>query len=360
METWEVIQCKGGKRKDHKNFNANQGELKPARACPSRKGISKHSIRIIMPRVSPNRRKRGSPRPKKRRTSSSPQKPKITQSVAADAGSFDAPSLPLVSTEKTTETTTETTTPPIEEETQGARLPIMTTFDLTFSRGRQLQEKGVKLEPFKPKKFEKIGEFKVEGDLVIGDVDCDSVRSRKDHPGPTDTYSAYQVDDNLLVVRHTGTDFQERERQFEQEFRQWPWTPTGKGVGVDSGRFGFFDGTAVSLLWEIDEMYPSMSNNNMPDFGSTEGIIRLRDADGENIKAILQKKPYLRDHPLGVLVQTGTGDGGFDMYQYGDDVFLLMGEKTADDYVGTKQFNEWIDSKMEKAATTLKSANCMS
>lgn len=173
--------------------------------------------------------------------------------------------------------------------------------------------------------IKKIGEFKVNDKVVIGDTDFCEIKLQ---PG---TYEAYKVNDDNLMIINANLMIQP-----DESIVDWTWHHTGEGVGVDTGCFGFYDRQTVKSIMKYD-------NETECDLPLVDERVSMKDlnngiiVDGSHMTEDL--KPEERDQygPFGVIMSTGTGDGGFECFTIGDDRALLLGKITGYKIYGDKE-----------------------
>ena len=146
------------------------------------------------------------------------------------------------------------------------------------------------------------------------------------------SYDAYIVDDNLVIV-HTNLNL-----KIDDNIRDWIWVYSGKSVGVDSGRFGFYDMDAIKKINDYENLnrktklktlYMNMmpilkySNKhaNLVSVANLDNSMELTKQDKQQLKKIIPE-------PFGVISHTGTGDGFFDCYVIDDNRAVLIGGYT--------------------------------
>ena len=181
-------------------------------------------------------------------------------------------------------------------------------YDLTMGSCEQHNE--IKL----PEVIEikKIGDFEIKKTAVIGENDWSEINLS---PG---MYSAYKVDDNLMVMKS------KLGKPDKKEIIKWKWQHSGSGVGVDGGTFGFFD------LATIEKLTKDQCDNNLPMFNvKFKNFANGTLIDGKNIPAEqLNGEKRNKFNAFGVMMDTGTGDGGFECYVIDDDKAILIGGYT--------------------------------
>lgn len=161
----------------------------------------------------------------------------------------------------------------------------------------------------------KIGEFKVNDKVVIGDTDWSELNLQ---PG---VYEAYKVDDNLMIV-NANLNVQPNEKNI----LEWTWTHSGTGIGVDSGCFGFYDHQTVANIMKYKNVYDyCLPYVNASIKELKNGVI----AKGSHITDDdLTPEEQNQYGPFGVVSHTGTGDGGFECFTVSDDRAILIGQNT--------------------------------
>lgn len=155
--------------------------------------------------------------------------------------------------------------------------------------------------------IETIGRFNVECRVVIGDTDYAELNLRNG------SYTAYRVNGCHLMIINDDLNITP-----DKSIVDWKWTHSGEGVGVDTGRFGFYDQTAVS---KINEEMGEPHSNNLPSVSGCADEMIVR---GKSIDNIPKKLADELD-AFGVIAGTVTGDGGFECYVIGDDRAILIG-----------------------------------
>jgi hypothetical protein len=182
-----------------------------------------------------------------------------------------------------------------------------TTYDLTM----QQYPKYFNLP--KAKDIRLIGTFIVKDRVVCGDVDYTELNLKKGK------YKAYKIDDNLMIIHDDVKD------KVNRNIVKWKWIHSGTGVGVDSGRFGFFDRNAIQQI-----MIGDKNNNSLPYINYKYRPNDYSIITKDNIDPIYEKKGIeLPDWPFGCMSGTGTGDGGFECYVVGKDRAILLGGLTS-------------------------------
>lgn len=154
----------------------------------------------------------------------------------------------------------------------------------------------------KPNKVVKIGKFVVKYQLNIGEFDYTPIKMKKGN------YTAYKAGDNLIVIHDSY-----KNKVSKSTIPKWKWKYSGKGVGVDGGTFGFVD---IKLKSQISD-----SEISPP------GLYK----DGKDYILWSGYHPEMKKKiDFGVVMSTGTGDGGFECYQINDTIAVLVGGFTAE------------------------------
>lgn len=186
----------------------------------------------------------------------------------------------------------------------------LTTYMLTMGSSKQFP--GIKLTDVytKPIKINKIGSFEVGSKVVIGDTDYEVLKLK---PGK---YTAYELADSLMII---NDELGIMPDQNEKLINDWTWKHSGKGVGVDTGSFGFYD---LDTIHKIKGGNIRENDNDLPILCVGAGMV-----DGSAIDEIDSKRnPSLKNlKPFGVKADTIIGDGGFECYVIGDDRAILLG-----------------------------------
>lgn len=164
----------------------------------------------------------------------------------------------------------------------------ITTYELTLTD----EPKSLKLTDLQT--FKKIGSFNADNGIVIGEFDFTKLPTMKNG-----VYNAYKVNNSLLIA-HNDVDLT------KNKLSKIIFKNSGKGVGVDGGTFGFYDADIVNNK----NKYPDINVKKYPDNGI---IIKENDIIG-------YKKS---DKPIGVLMTTSVGDGGFTAYLNNNSIALL-------------------------------------
>jgi hypothetical protein len=188
---------------------------------------------------------------------------------------------------------------------------LLTTFMLTTA---YTKASPVKLSDLvKDIKIKKIGSFNVKSKVVIGDTDYEilDLKSGK--------YTAYALADSLMII-HDDLNI----KPDAKNVGEWVWNDSEKGVGVDTGMFGFFD---LDVIKKINGDN-TKNYNNLPIFEEpSDNEFDAFLVDGSNIEESDKKEnPSLNDlEPFGVISSTGTGDGGFKCFVINNDRAILIG-----------------------------------
>jgi len=95
---------------------------------------------------------------------------------------------------------------------------------------------GGAVKTYKPptdQKLKKIGELAIINDMIIGEFEYQKISGMK-----KGKYTAYSYGDDLLVV-HSSVSLDKK------KLLNTKWKSTDAVVGVDGGRFGFFDSSVI-------------------------------------------------------------------------------------------------------------------
>ena len=207
------------------------------------------------------------------------------------------------------------------KELKTMKLPCaMTTYMLT--RGMFSSFDDVKLSDLVGSigKITKIGSFEVKDKVVIGDTDYNPIDLA---PG---TYKAYFLADSLMII-HDKLKIVPK----ASDVKDWKWTHSGSGVGVDGGVYGFYDLHAIDF---INKKMNDKNYNNLP-FINCDKMFKgdKVDAfivDGSCVEELGSKKKKIDKEitdlkPFGVIATTVTGDGGFECFVIDNMRAILFG-----------------------------------
>jgi hypothetical protein len=151
--------------------------------------------------------------------------------------------------------------------------------------------------PPKNQPLKKIGEFKLDNELIVGESDYDIIHDMK-----KGAYTAYAYGDDLIIAHGT-------KKLTKNDIPKLKWKYAGATVGVDGGTFGFFDSSV----------------------GSQDGAIPIMDmdADAYHDGIILNTTDFRNggcdEEDVGVMKFTGSGDGLFYSFKNGNTMALLKG-----------------------------------
>lgn len=180
--------------------------------------------------------------------------------------------------------------------------------------------------------FKKIGTLKITSKVVVGDFDY----------GPKDgfskfgkgTYHAYTVDDNLVLSKKIIN---------KTQASKIIWKYTNYSVPVDTGTFGFWDlkivrGLAAANIVQAKESSKGTKRpirkkflnyllTKIPSFYiNKDTLVKIKNLDDAEF---FEEYGFDGNTVIGFAGTTGTGDGIFGCYSYGDTALLLQGGNTA-------------------------------
>jgi len=183
----------------------------------------------------------------------------------------------------------------------------------------------------KIEKFRKISTIKINQDLAVGDFDYEIIKNMK-----KGMYNIYLADDNLVAVHESR-----KPELTVEELKRIVFKYSGAGVGVDSGRFGFYDSEPLKYIVIGDKLpYLFFDDNKLKKYLADNFYVvtindlleATKDMREEDLVKNIPKKELLDKYTdnVGFIADTGTGDGGFDCYINNNDIAILIGGITQD------------------------------
>lgn len=171
-------------------------------------------------------------------------------------------------------------------------------------------------------KITKIGSFDVKDKVVIGDTDYNPIDLA---PGK---YIAYTLANSLMIINDKLKIVPKA-----NDVKEWKWTHSNVGVGVDGGVFGFYDLHAIDFINKKMKDESGYENyNNLPYIKCDnifKGDVHAMIVDGSCVHDLRGKKKIDKDikdlEPFGVIADTITGDGGFECFVIDNMRAILLG-----------------------------------
>lgn len=181
------------------------------------------------------------------------------------------------------------------------------------------------------KELKKIGKIDIDGKLAYGEVDYSSIDVKKG------LYDIYKVDDCLVLSLSTNP-------QTKDSLKDITFTDTSEGVGVDGGTFGFFDTKSLDAIKSEGNVPIFEAKIYLEEIKTPKNVIEKKWYDLTYDVGFLVKYKYTEDFKkqgnkydidenkiIGVMMNTGTGDGSFPLYENKQkNIYMLMGGFTYD------------------------------
>lgn len=179
------------------------------------------------------------------------------------------------------------------------------------------------------KEFKKIGTINIDDELAYGEVDYSSINVKKG------LYNIYKINDCLVLSLSSNTLTKDLLKTVE-------FTDTSDGVGVDGGTFGFFDKKSLDLIDAKGNVPIFEAKIYLEEIKTPKNIIEKKWYDLTYDVGFLVKYKYIEDFKkiqnnidenkiIGVMMNTGTGDGYFPLYENKEkNIYMLMGGFTYD------------------------------
>ncbi|AYV75199.1 MAG: hypothetical protein Terrestrivirus1_73 [Terrestrivirus sp.] len=180
------------------------------------------------------------------------------------------------------------------------------------------------------KEFKKIGKIDIGDKLAYGEIDYSSIDVKKG------SYDIYKINDNLILSLSSNTLTKDLLKDIQ-------FTNTSEGVGVDGGTFGFFDEKSLDLIDSKGNVPIFEEKIYLEEIKTPKDIIEKKWYDLTYNIGFLVKYKYIEDLKkiqnnidenkiIGVMMNTGTGDGFFPLYENKEkNIYMLMGGFTYDD-----------------------------
>jgi len=184
------------------------------------------------------------------------------------------------------------------------------------------------------KEFKKIGTIDINDKLAYGEVDYSSIDAKKG------SYDIYRVNDSLVLSLSSNALTKDLLKGIE-------FIDTSDGVGVDGGTFGFFDEKSLDLIDSKGNVPIFEPKIYLEEIKTPKNIIEKKWYDLTYDVGFLVKFKYIEDFKksqnnnktnidenkiIGVMMNTGTGDGYFPLYENKEkNIYMLMGGFTYDD-----------------------------
>ena len=180
---------------------------------------------------------------------------------------------------------------------------------------------------FKPTSVKKIGKIQIKSKIVVGEF---SYSPNNGFPKfGKGNYYVYSLDDNLVISKLNLT---------KSDIVKTVFKYTDASVGVDVGTFGFWDKIYIDELIKVEQelysgsksgkrksksIFKSIPYNHSPELAINQDVVFVTIKDFQNAKEYIDYG-FDEDQVVGVIGNTGTGDGYFHCYSDSKNTMLLL------------------------------------